>query len=176
MTGYLPSYVLLENTVNVLRSLVADSKGLVVAAHDPAAGLELLHNAPQQWRVIVGLDNEDSPEDISLKGVSNTEVFTMVQMPGGLGFDPGKQIYATSPSGGPSILEIAEAVRSWMRGLNLQHEAINCQIGFSWVSSSWVSTKRDENSPLVFARQHNFRIQHLIQPPADVEPTVIIHP
>ena len=84
MTGYLPSYVLLENTVNVLRSLVADSKGLVVAAHDPAAGLELLHNAPQQWRVIVGLDNEDSPEDISLKGVSNTEVFTMVQMPGGI--------------------------------------------------------------------------------------------
>lgn len=181
MSYGLPSYILLRALETTLAALAAAAtpKGTVITAHDPAQASELLGNAPNSWRLIIGIDDENAVngEDASLDGLSATEVFVMVQAPIGLPMTAGKQIHRDSTAGIPSILEYAEAARSWMRGITYLHEALptTCQVCFAWVSTSWVS-KQEDGKPPQFARQHTFRVIHRIQSPTDIDPATLTWP
>ncbi len=178
MSVGLPCYIILGQLVESLTQLAAPHKGKVVAAHDPAQALDLLANAPESWRIVVGLDDEDNAEDernTGDTGTSKTEFFTIVQAGIGLASTPGKQIYDSRAGGSPSVLELAEAVRCWMRGLRFQHDNIDCQAGFVWQRSTWVKAQQ-EGKPVMFGRQHVYRVLHQISTPAQLAPITITYP
>lgn len=177
MTPGLPCYIVLQALEDTLKPLAAPYKGQVDMAHDPAHAMEMLANAPQAWRVIVGVDDETSPETnpSGKVGVSETEFFTIIQAGVGLASDAGKQVHRERTGGAPSVLELAEAVRGWMRGIRFEHPDIYCQSVFAWKRSTWVSWKEDGKPP-VFARQHVFTLQHNISAPVDLEPQPISYP
>lgn len=168
----LPAHVLLQAVEDALSPLVVANKGQTDISCDPAQTLDLLANAPQKWRVLLALDAENSIEEKSVTGASATTIVAIVQAGIGLNFDPKRDIHRSRAGGSPSLLELAEAVRSWVRGLKLQHPALDQCYGFSWQSSNWVSAE-DEGKPPQFARQHNFEVIHLIQRPTAIDPAVI---
>lgn len=180
MSYGLPSYIIMAALVSALEGMAATRKGTVTPAHDPAEAVSLLGNAPQSWDVIVAIDDEDNAEPVigsGTEGVSDTEFITIVRAGIGLAGKPGKQIYAARAGGSPSVLEIAEAVRSFVRGLVLQHEEIiNCAVNFRWMGSSWVSNKPSDGEPTFYGRQHKFRLQHRIENPALVDPIPLLWP
>lgn len=175
----LPAYIILAQLVAVLEPLAAAHKGIVTAAHDPAEALDLLANAPERWRIVVGIDDEDSAEEAEREtgstGTSRTEFFTIVQAGVGLAAKPGKQVYESRAGGGPSVLELAEAVRCWVRGIRFTHPNIDCQAGFVWQKSTW-STAKADSKPAVYGRQHVFKLIHQISTPADLAPVAIVYP
>jgi hypothetical protein len=169
MSYGLPCYVILAELVAALTPLAAAHKGDVVEAHDPAEALELLGNAPPKWRVVVGIDDEDNAEgerrNTGKTGTSVTQFFTIVQTAPGLAAKPSKA----------RLLELAEAVRCWMRGLVFLHNNIDCQTGFVWQKSTWVKAQQ-EGKPIQFARQHVFDLVHQISNPAALTPITITYP
>jgi hypothetical protein len=175
MSVGVPSYIILRALESSLAALAADHKGSVVVAHDPAEAIFMLRNAPQQWRIILGVDDETSAEDKSYVGTSNTEIYTIIQAGVGLPNTPGAAIHRERTAAGPSVLEIAEAVRCWVRGLNYEHVDIDCAIQFNWRRSTW-ATAQEEGKPAQFGRQHIFEIQHRTSAPADLAPAVLNHP
>jgi hypothetical protein len=172
-TGYgMPCYKILEALVDALMPLANASKGDVVPAHDPAEALDLLGNSPARWRVVVGVDDEDNAEgerrNTGETGTSETQFFTIVQAGVGLAAKPGKQIYKSRADGEPSLLELAEGVRAWMRGLRFDHPQVDCQAGFVWQKTTWVKAQQ-EGKPVQFGRQHVFTLVHQISNPAQLD-------
>jgi hypothetical protein len=179
MSYGLPSYIILSALVSALETMAAGvtPRGTVVPAHDPAEALDLLANQPQGWRAIVGVDDEDNAEPSlgsGTEGVSNTEFFVIVQAGLGLAAKPGDQIFKRRANSSPSFLEIAEAVRSFVRGITFDAhpDLINCAVNFRWRRSTWVSAA-EEGRPKLFARQHVFVLQHRIEAAAEVAPIAI---
>ncbi len=180
MSEGLPSYIIMAALVSALDAFTAQHKGSVTPAHDPAEAIELLGNAPQGWDVIVSVDDEDNAEpeqSTGGDGISNTEFIFIVRAGIGLAAKPGKQIYDKRAAGSPGVLELAEAVRSFVRGLRFEHEdLINCAVNFRWRKTTWVSAKRNEGTPVCYGRQHVFVLQHRIELPAALAPVPIIYP
>lgn len=174
MTQGLPAYHLLRILEDSLRALASEHKGSVEVAHDPSEAISWLSNAPNAWRIIIGLDDEDSAETspTGLIGVSDTEIYVIIQAGVGLGAKPSKEIHRQRGEG-PSILELAEATRCWIRGLKISHPDIYCGgLTFAWKSSTWASYK-DEGKPLFYARQHIFTVRHNISYPAKLSEVAI---
>lgn len=174
MSQGLPAYHILRLLEDTLKPLAAQHQGVVDVAHDPSEAISWLSNAPNSWRILLGVDDEDSAESTpaGLVGVSDTEIYAIVQAGVGLSVKPSKEIHRQRGDG-PSILELAEAVRCWMRGLNFNHPDIYCGgVTFAWKRSTWVSFK-DEGKPLFYARQHIFTIRHNISYPAQLPPVAI---
>jgi hypothetical protein len=179
MSEGLPSYVIMAALVAALQGMAAPRKGLVVPAYDPAHAMDMLANAPEKWRVIVAVDDESDDEASEGSGknaVSATEFITIIQAGSGLPADPGRQIFEARAGDSPSVLEIAEAVRSFVRGIAFTHESlVNCASTFKWKKSTWVANKQ-EGKPAVYGRQHVFLLQHAIEFPVDVDPVAITWP
>ena len=155
-----PAHVLLQSLEQGIKGDIEAEKGMTRIAHDPAEVLDFLKaSAPQGWRVILALDAETAVERKAQVGVSETAIVAIVQRPVGLSANPSAQALNT--------LEIAEFVRSLIRGLKLRHAGLDSCYGFSWRSSNWIDFKEDGKPP-VFARQHNFEVVHLIQRPAEM--------
>jgi hypothetical protein len=180
MSYGLPSYVLMNALVAALQDFTSTRKGSVTPAHDPAEAIVLLGNAPQGWDVIVTVDDEENAEPEAGGGVttvSETQFVVIVRAGLGLAAQPGKQIYASRAGGSPSVLELAEGVRSFVRGLALVHEdLINCVTTFRWQRSTWVSHKPSDNEPTCYGRQHIFTLMHRIENAALVDPVPITWP
>lgn len=180
MSYGIPSYVIMAALVTALETMASTRKGTVTPAHDPAEAIALLGNAPESWDVIVSVDDEDNAEPDNgggVSGVSETQFVTIIRAGIGLASKPGKQIYQKRANAGPSVLEIAEAVRSFVRGLSFQHdEIINCVATFRWLRSTWVSNKPSDDVPTFYGRQHVFALQHRIENAADVDPVVLTWP
>jgi hypothetical protein len=174
MTGGIASYTILQAIEDAMRAWVESNHGVMSVAHDPAEALDLLASqVPKNWRLIIGVDNEDSAEEYPARtGASHTEFFFTIQTGTTLQANASDQVHRERGPGIPSIMEIAEAVRSHVRGLRFNHPAMDCQIGFSWKGSAWVSLKED-GKPSRFARQHHFIQLHLVEPPADLEPITL---
>lgn len=175
MSQGLPGYHILRLLEDALIPLASQHKGSVEVAHDPSEAISWLSNTPNSWRIIIGLDDEDSAESqpSGLVGVSDTEIYVIVQAGVGLSAKPSKEIHRQRGDG-PSILELAEAVRCWMRGLKFLHPDIYCGgLTFAWKRSSWVSYK-DEGKPLFYARQHLFTIRHNISYPAKLPEVALV--
>lgn len=182
MSQGLPSYIILQALESALAALLAAATppGTVIVASEPAEAQELLGNAPQSWRVIIGVDDEDAEpdsEDRSNTGLSRTEIFAIVQAPVGLPKTAGKQIHRSGTAGAPSILEYAEAVRCMIRGLSFSHDGLpsGCHFTFAWRRSTW-ATKQEEGRPPQFARQHVFACVHQTATPAQLEAQTLTWP
>ena len=176
MHAGIPSFIILRAMMELITPLANAAKGNVVVAYDPAQAIDLLHNNPGGWRVILGVDNEDSLESgSSLAGFSGTVFFAMVDAGTGLDVDASKQVYLERSGAQPSVMELNETVRSWVRGLDMRHESILGCVGFIWQSSHWISAKQD-GKPLRYARQHNFILKHAIAQPVASAPVEVNWP
>lgn len=172
----IPIYIIVEALLTILKPLVIGAKGEIVTVRDPAEAMDQLANAPRSWRVILGVDDETSLEEpYSQGGFSRSHIFALVQASPGLAMDPGQQIFVSRTGGSPSVLEIAEGVRNWIRGQTLVHPSIACPLTFSWRKAGWQSAARD-GSPVQFARQLLFTVDHAISPPAQMTPQTLTWP
>lgn len=178
MSSGLPAYIILRAIEDTLKPLIDPHGGKVEVAHDPAQAISLLANAPNGWRVILGIDDEDSAESspAGMVGVSDTEIYAIIQAGTGLANDAGAQVHRKRSGNSPSVLEIAEAVRGWIRGMQFEHEDIYCGgKTFAWKRSTWASYAED-GKPVAYARQHVFTVRHNVSSPAAVEPSIINYP
>jgi len=171
----LPIHIILQAMEDSLKPLCLAQKGTTEIAADPAQAISLLMNAPEKWRCIIGVDNEAAAETEGI-GVSDTTFYTIVQAGVGLSAIPGDQIHRNRANNSMSMLEIAELVRSWVRGLQFVHEALECQYGFKWQNSGWVTADQEEGTPLRFGRRHDYILQHNIEDLIESDPATINWP
>lgn len=167
----IPIYVILQSLMAALTPLATASGGVCTVAYDPAEAINMLANRPEGWRIIVSADTEKSAEDPqSIIGVSNSEISVIVQAGLGLKEDPALQVYQNRSGNSPSVLELAEVTRCWVRGIQFANEDMyTCPITFSWRHTAWVTGHSKPGEPTVFGRQHVFEIQHNIANPAALD-------
>lgn len=154
--------------LNAVESALADqitaNKGTLILAETLEDAIELLQVAPNDWRIVLTMDGDESSENFNAAGLVKAQLVAYVQAPKGLERPRRSLSHSNRRDSTPSFFTRRDWIIRKIRGLTLSHAEIDSiPYTFSYQESRWFKI---ENLPAYRTMACTFEITYALDNPA----------